>query len=211
MGSLSLPPSFQYGEAICELCGEKFDNWKVVFMKKWLISLVLVAVAGLVSAEEASTNAVERFVRYQFTLTNQKGSAISNAEFWARAPVKQSPYQRCVSLETSVPYELITDEQGNQTLYFSFKDFPPYVRKIITVKSTLELSPVPAAVAVDPAKYLGAAPLMELDSPEFKALAPKFGAGKAVAIAKMAMSWVRQNVQDAGYQKGVKKGSADEF
>lgn len=162
---------------------------------------MLVTVTELVAAEGVSTNAVERFVRYQFTLTNQRGETIPDADLWVRAPVKLSSHQRCISVETAIPYELITDEQGNQTLHFSFKGFPPYGRKIITVKSTVELTSVPVEVAIDPAKYLGAAPLMELDSPEFKALTPQFGAGKAEVIAKTAMNWVRQNVQDAGYQK----------
>lgn len=172
-------------------------------MKKRFVSLAVMIAAVLCSTARAEDvqSPAERLVRYKFVLTNQKGTAIPDAEFRVRAPVKQTAHQRCVSVEASCPYELVADPDGNQTLVFRFKEFPPFDRKFITVKAVLELTPEPSAVPVDPSAYLGAAPMMELDSPEFKKLAPELGRGTPERIAQTVMRWVQQYVEDSGYEK----------
>ncbi len=171
-------------------------------MKKRMISLVLALfVVGIALAEEASQYSVERLVRYSFTLSNKKGDPVPNAELWVRAPVKQTAHQLCTSIETSHPYELIIDDHGNQTLHFSFKNFPGYGKQRVRVTARLAMTSDPVMVPIDPVGYLAPAPLMEFNDPAFAGLAPKFGSGKPDRIARTAMNWVQQHVQDTGYLK----------
>ena len=170
-------------------------------MKKRLISLILIGLSGLVLAQEASTNRPERLVRYSFTLTNQKGDFIPDAELWVRLPVQQTSGQTFLSYKASYPCELIPGKDGNQTLRFQFKSYPPYARKIVRIEARTLVGSEPAETDIEPSVYLGSAKFMELDSPEFKKLAPHFGNGKPDRIAHTVMNWMKQNVQDAGYLK----------
>ena len=143
---------------------------------------------------------IPRQIRYSFTLQNTTNQLLRNAEFWTYAPMKQTPTQRCVSIETSHPYELISDELGNQILYFRFDTMPPYSIKIVTIKADLELTNTPNRTIVpDIQRFLRSEKYVESDAPELMRLAEQFKGQEPVKAAENIFRWVADYVQYTGY------------
>lgn len=143
---------------------------------------------------------IPRQIQYQFTLQNKTSRLITNAEFWAHAPVKQTPTQRCLQIESSYPYELITDSFGNQILKFTFDEFPPYATSIIAVKTELLLSTTPNAPAVpDVQTFLGPEKYIESDNLELRRLAQTLKAATPFKTTENIFAWVAGHVRYAGY------------
>lgn len=147
-----------------------------------------------------SDYSISRQIQYQFTLQNKTNRLVTNAEFWAHAPVKQTTTQRCLRIESSYPHELITDSFGNQILHFTFDKFPPYATSIIAVKIELLLSTTPNSLAVPnlqtflkPEKYI------ESDNLELRRLAQTLKAATPLQTAEKIFNWVAGNVRYAGY------------
>jgi len=148
----------------------------------------------------APNYSIPRQIRYSFTLQNTTNQLLRNAEFWTYAPVKQTPTQRCVSLETSHPYELIADDLGNQILYFRFDTMPPYATKIITIKADLELSHIPNRIPTDDLRpFLRSEKYVESDDPKLSEFAGRFKESEPVKTAENIFRWVAGNLKYTGY------------
>jgi transglutaminase-like putative cysteine protease len=164
---------------------------------------------------------IQRQIQYSFTLQNRTNQALKNAEFWAQAPVKETANQRCERLEVSHPYQLLSDEHGNQTLYFKLPEMPPLGTVIVSVKALLSLSDTPNVLpAPDLKAYLQPEPFCESDAPEITRLAPTLSSGKPRDAAEKIFTWVVSNVRDSGYirnERGAlyalknKQGDCTEF
>ncbi len=164
---------------------------------------------------------IPRQVQYSYTLQNKTGKVIKNAEFWTYAPVKQTAFQRCDTIEASHPYELTTDNLGNQVLYFLFDIIPPYGTKIVTIKADLMLSERPNRLAekdleifLRPEKYI------EVDHPDIRKVADTLKASTPLATARKSFQWVTGSMKYSGYtgnDRGAlyalhqKKGDCTEF
>jgi len=143
---------------------------------------------------------IQRQIQYSFTLQNRTNHLVRNAEFWAHAPVRETANQRCELLEVSHPYQLLSDEHGNQTLYFQLQELPPFATVIISVKATLSLSDTPNMVPTPNLKaYLQPEPFCEADAPEITRLAATFSSGKPLDAAEKIFNWVASNIQYSGY------------
>ena len=164
---------------------------------------------------------ISRQVQYNFTLRNKTNRLIKKAEFWTYAPVKQTATQLCDNIKSSHPYQMITDELGNQVLHFTVNDFPPYATKIIQIKARVLLSdkPVPATVG-DIKPYLKAEKYIESEDPNIFNTAKKLDASGHLKTAENIFRWVAGNVQYTGYikkERGAlyalshKKGDCTEF
>jgi len=162
-----------------------------------------------------------RQIQYSFTLRNKTNRLIKKAEFWTYAPVEQTSTQLCDHIESSHPYQMITDDLGNQILHFTVNDFPPYATKIIQIKARVLLSdkPVPSTVG-DRKPYLKAEKYIESDDPDLINAAQKHNSSTYLKTAKNIFHWVAGNVQYAGYIKkkrgalyalSHKKGDCTEF
>jgi hypothetical protein len=151
----------------------------------------------------ASTNRfpVDRCIRYGFTVQNTTGSLLKTADLWTFAPLPQTSFQVCRSVKTSHQHEVITDRFGNRVLHFAFRDLPPYGVKVVTVEAELGLSDVPEPRWADTNVFLRAESAIEIDSPEFARLAPRFPDGGVSDTAKRVYEWVSGTLQDAGYVK----------
>ena len=68
---------------------------------------ILVVMALLVSGRgnAQAASAIQRHISYSYTLQNESGGAIKNAQFWTYAPVKQTPTQKCTKITCSYPYK----------------------------------------------------------------------------------------------------------
>lgn len=143
---------------------------------------------------------VQRQIQYSFTLQNRSAKLLERAEFWASAPVKHTGTQRCERLETSHPYELLSDDMGNQTLYFQFHNLPPYATKIVTVKAYLTLSeepnPLPKAGLE---AFLRPEIFCEASSPEITRLAQTLRSKGSVETAQRVLEWISSNLKYTGY------------
>ncbi|MGE5838523.1 MAG: transglutaminase-like domain-containing protein [Deltaproteobacteria bacterium] len=164
---------------------------------------------------------IPRQIQYSFTLQNRTNQTLKNAEFWAQAPVKETANQRCECLEVSHPYQLQSDEHGNQTLYFNLPEIPPFATVIISVQAFLSLSDTPNELpASDLNSYLHPEPFCESDAPEITRLAATLRSGKLMDTVDRIFNWVTSNVQYAGYirnERGAlyalknKQGDCTEF
>lgn len=77
-------------------------------------------------------------LRYNFILTNTTNHTVGNVEFFTHAPTKKTPFQLCTQIETSPPCQVVSDAYGNQVLFFTFNQFPPYGKKTVAVKAVVE-------------------------------------------------------------------------
>lgn len=165
--------------------------------------------------------AIPRHIQYGFTLQNKTNRLVKEAEFWTYAPVKQTPTQQCVHLEASHPFQVISDDLGNQILRFTFKDLSPYATKIITIEADLLLSDRPNPMHVkDISAYLRAEKYCESDDPEISRVAKELKGPKPVSTAENIFRWVAGHIQHAGYLREArgalyalneKKGDCTEF
>lgn len=143
---------------------------------------------------------VPRHIRYSFTLQNRTNRLVKEAEFWTYAPVKETATQKCVHLETSHPYKLISDDRGNQILHFTFNNLPPYATKIVTIKADLELSNTPNLISErDLQRFLRAEKHIESDDPKLHRFAEKFKNQEEFKTAENIFSWVVDHVKYTGY------------
>jgi hypothetical protein len=164
---------------------------------------------------------IPRHIQYSFTLQNKTNLLVKEVEFWTYAPVKQTSTQQCVNVKTSHPFQLISDDLGNQILRFTFQNLPPYATKIITIKAELLLSDTPNPLSVkDLSAYLQAEKYCESDDPEISRLAGKLKVPKPIKTVENIFRWVAGNVQYAGYLRNArgalyalrnKKGDCTEF
>lgn len=145
---------------------------------------------------------IQRTVQYAFTLQNQTNRLIERAEFWAAAPVKQTATQRCDRLEVSHPYRLISDDLGNQVLFFEIRNLPPFSSRIITVTAHMSFSAVPnRLVAQDTERYLSPKPFYEADAPELTRVAAGLKSNRPMESAEKTFQWVVSNVAYSGYTR----------
>ena len=164
---------------------------------------------------------IPRHIEYSFTLKNMTNRLVREAEFWTYAPARQTATQNLVRLESSHPYELITDDLGNQVLHFTVDSLAPYASRIITVKADLLLSDTPNRLAMtNHDDFLEAEEYCESDDPEICRLARRLKAKDPLKTAENVFRWVSGNVQYAGYLRNArgalnalrdKKGDCTEF
>lgn len=159
--------------------------------------------AGAVRAAEAGPAPEDypagRVVRYSFTVENTGPRALTNAQLWAYAPVRQTAYQRCDALETSHPYERVGDARGNQVLHFRLPPLAPGAGEVVTVTALLGMrhEPMPG-LAPEPGDT-GAEPLVEIDDPEFRERAPRFEDGDALERARAIFDWTARHLPASEY------------
>jgi len=174
-----------------------------------LLTLLCTSQAALASPASPNPHAppdtptgypLRKTIQYSFTMQNTTNHIIPAAEFRTYAPVKQTAFQRTLSLETSHPHDLVTDRLGNQILHFLFSDLPPFATKHISVKAQLAFSPTPNPLAADNlGDYLAPAPFIEADDPQIIALATSLRSGSPTATAQKTFSWVADNIRYTGY------------
>ena len=153
----------------------------------FIFFICLMAICAMVSAQAAL-----RPIHYSFTITNTGNTVAKEVHFWTYAPIGQ------INLQTSAPYQLITDDLGNQILHFTFTDIPPYATQIITIQAGFN----PAIqVNQDTRAYLKAEPFCEADDPVIVELAGKLKGATTIKTVENIFQWVSTNVRYAGYLK----------
>lgn len=171
---------------------------------------VIIAAAGWIAALllddsgspklKAAGYAIAKNIQYSYTLQNKTNRVIEKAEFWAHAPVKLTANQRCQDLTANYPFQLNTDQYGNQVLHFTFENLAPYTSRIITVKANLMLSRAANPVAAEPeASDLLPEKYIESDHPAIRRAAAKLQESDAIKTIKAVFRWVASRVRYSGY------------
>lgn len=155
------------------------------------------------ASDEASDAALKQIqMRYSFILKNSTNHLLKSAEFWTYAPVKETSTQRCIKLKASHPYELISDDLGNQILYFRLENMPPYANELITIQAELLVSDKSRSIYSKNLNiFLKKEKFIEIDEPELSQLAKKIKSSTSTETAKNIFQWVADNVQYSGYQR----------
>ena len=155
---------------------------------------------GETSLSEGDGYSISRQIQYSFTLQNKSHQVIKQAELWTFAPVKQTATQQCLKLQSNYPYKLLTDDSGNQVLYFTFENLAPYGSCVVTIKASLLLSATthPSAAGpwhrdLNPQKYI------ESDHPAINRLAHKLHAPDSSKTVEKVFDWVAGKVSYSGY------------
>jgi transglutaminase-like putative cysteine protease len=156
---------------------------------KLKIILFICLVTAIVAT---SAHAATRPIHYGFTITNTGSTVAKEVHFWTYAPIGQ------INLQTSAPYQLITDDLGNQILHFTFNNIAPYAAQIITIEAGINLE---ALATQDTKAYLKAEPFCEADDPDMRALAKELRGATARQTVENIYKWVSTNVRYAGYLK----------
>lgn len=148
----------------------------------------------------SSEFSISKQIQYSYTVQNKTNRVIEKAELWAHAPVKQTASQRCVDLTANYPFELISDKDGNQVLYFTFERLAPYASRIISIKADLLVSrsanPIatePEASDRQPEKYI------ESDHPSIRRAAAKLQESDEIKTINAVFGWVASHVRYSGY------------
>jgi transglutaminase-like putative cysteine protease len=152
------------------------------------------------SGRPLSEFSIAKHIQYSYTVQNKTNRVIEKAEFWAHAPVKQTANQRCQDLTANYPFQLISDKDGNQLLYFTFENLAPYASRIITIKANLLVSRAANPIAagpepcdLQPEKYI------ESDHPAIRRMAAKLQAPGAIKTINEVFNWVASHVRYSGY------------
>lgn len=189
--------------------------------------LLLAGCAGSVSSPVALKIEVEdsyrvpKQIRYSFTLSNTTGNLLENTKFWTYLPVPQTSHQKVKRIVANFPYQEKRDELGNNSIYFEFKDIPPYGTKIVSITADLMMSEHPATMpVVDRARFLSREPFIETDNARITALAKQLQGESAAIMVQKDYEWVAQNIKSetyiaedrgAAYAIENRKGDCTEF
>lgn len=168
--------------------------------KRILAAIVLCgeAAAVVLAAPSAPPQGLSRHVQYSFTLHNTAARMAERTEFWAYGPVRNTATQTCTAWKADSPCDVALDSRGNQILHFVFTNLPPYATKIIRIDADVALADAPAECPGGDG-YLGQEPLIEIDEPAFRLMAPAFPAAERATLARAIFEWVTANVRDEGY------------
>ena len=105
------------------------------------IAVIVFWFVGYRSRNEISQNsAFRKTVHYRFQTQNTTNQPVFNTHFFVHSPLKQSSAQRCVSIQTSHPYQIVTDLSGSRCLKFIFENVPPYASKTVSIRAISSLA-----------------------------------------------------------------------
>lgn len=189
--------------------------------------LILTGCAGSVpspavlKAEVEDSYRIPKQIRYSFTLSNTTGNLLENTKFWTYLPVPQTSHQKVKKIVANYPYQEKRDELGNSSIYFEFKDIPPYGSKIVSITADLMMAERPVDMpVVDRTRFLSREPFIETDNVRITALATQLQGESAAIMAQKDYEWVAHNIasevyvaEDRGavYAIENRKGDCTEF
>jgi transglutaminase-like putative cysteine protease len=192
----------------------------------YCVAAVIILGMGLfhglcVFAADKNVNLISRNIQYSFTVQNTTNHLLSKTEFWTYAPIQSNSIQNRVALESSLPYQLISDKQGNQIIHINLNNVAPYASSSITIKAKFTMQKKPKLAQVKNLKpYLSPEKYIESDNPEIKKLAQTLKEKTVKATAGKTFNWVYANIKYDGYSsydRGAlyalreKKGDCSEF
>ncbi len=187
----------------------KLNDMFTTYKKSLLVAAVIISVVAAAAyylyryefVREA-TYPRSRNIRYSFTLQNKTNAFLKNVSFKVFGPVKQTSFQLTKKITATQPFNLDTDELGNQILTFNIKRLPPYASQVITINSTLKLSRQPNAMKLEKKdRYLMGERYVETSDKRLIALSNRLTVDKKRDTAEEMLKWVSANIRYSGYIK----------
>lgn len=86
---------------------------------------------------QAAGCSIAKQARSSYPPQNKTHRLIPKAEPMVLASVKQTAGQRCRNLIATCPYQLLTDDDGKQVLYFTFKNLARDDSRLISIRADL--------------------------------------------------------------------------
>ena len=153
--------------------------------------------------------AFSKTVSYRFIVRNTTNQPVPSAHFFVHAPLEQTSNQRCLSIESSHPYEIITDSPAGPVLRFTFENFPPYASKTISIRATLSLAAAPIKIAEtdDPRRFAVALSDSDAQAAAIRQLAARLKKINVSDTAANLYRWVADNIKYTGYSSRAKGAS----
>jgi hypothetical protein len=153
------------------------------------------------SLKKSSNNFNVKSVQYSFQIWNTKNQPVANVHFYVHAPLKQTSTQRCIGIESSYPYEVVTDILGNQVLKYTFEIFPPLASKSVSIRANLILATSPVTSAkTEFVKGVNST----TEAVYIRQLADRLKLKTVRATALNIHRWVADNITYTGYLKRAK-------
>lgn len=155
-------------------------------------------------------DSITKHLKYRFTITNTSHQTLTNPKFWAFAPVKNTSTQSVISLTASEDYELLSDDLSNQVLAFTWKHWPPYATKVITVQAKIKLFNKPQPEVLNPIQekvYLQSTQWINKADSNLVAIAEQVKHENLSQSASNAFQWTASNINYSGYQSKQKSAS----
>ena len=144
---------------------------------------------------------ISRRIEYAFSVTNKTNYLLAKKKVFIYAPVSRTPTQICSKIESSLPFDLIKDNLGNQILRFNIEKLPPFATKIIRVRADLRLSKEanPASLE-DPDRYLQQGKYIESNNRKILKIARELKSAEPMQTAGNVYRWIVNHIRRAEYQ-----------
>lgn len=168
-----------------------------------------------------SSGEILKQVKYSFTVRNKTNKLVNNGELFVYAPIAKNSFQTCLNIESNLPFQLIKNKTGNQVLFFTINDLPPFATRVINLEARISYDSIPQkSDAGDKQIYLSPEQYIESDHPDLVLLAKKIKASDPLKTAQNIYDWVSAHIQYSGYVKNSlgalyalkhRKGDCTEF
>lgn len=141
---------------------------------------------------------VIRRLRFTLTFSNQFDHALEEQEFYGYLPADILGKQFLRHIKVSVPHHVEKDLWGHNILRLSFRHFPAYARKLVTLNTEIELK---SESSLSPliGNWLDSERYIESDNLQILDLAAQLKGASDRDTAYAIFDWVRHNLIYAGY------------
>jgi transglutaminase-like putative cysteine protease len=132
-----------------------------------------------------------RTFQYSFNIQNTGNELLKDAEFFVYSPVQRTANQSLLNLDTTHPYELLTDALGNRILRFRLDYIAPYETRIVRIRAELGISESSNKVPdIDPRQFLAPEKYIEINEPALIAVANRLKRDSSLETARSIYEWV---------------------
>lgn len=134
------------------------------------------------------------------TIENPLAESLQDQRVALYMPVEQTNTQRLVGLEVSAPHRVLHDPVGNTILEVTFKEFPAYATRVVSVVATVKMSAEPRQETLSAHEpFLQQEAFIEVSDPAIAALARQLRRETADDTVRAIYDWVSTNLDYAGF------------
>lgn len=142
---------------------------------------------------------IHRSVRFSLTLRNTSGELLRDSRVDVFAPIRELANQRTDAVAASLPYELVSDASGNQTLRL-LVTIPPWASEVVNIRADVSLADSPNRVDIQNVDgYLAESRFVQVADAQIQSTAAVLTGNDDLEIARAAYQWVTENVSDPGF------------
>lgn len=145
--------------------------------------------------------AIDRTVQFRLEVTNTRDEILPEAIVSTYLPVARTAHQQVRDIQASLPFELQTDEFGNQVMALELGALAPHETRTIQIRVTMGMSDHPHTQTLpDAERFLGEEPYIETAAPTVQGVASALPEANGEGSLHAAYRWVNANLTDTGYR-----------